>query len=163
MKAKIVFYSYSGNTRKTAEILKSCLDKNYEVESFELKAEDESDSFLKQAARAFRKKEAKLSADTPLDMSGCDILAVGSPVWAFGPAPAVRSFLNQCSGIAGKKVIIFTTYGSGAGKGNCIKQMQDILTKKSAGGFSWFEVQQSRVRDIPFVEQKIEEALKNAE
>jgi flavodoxin len=154
MKSIIIYYSYSGNTRKVAEVLAEHLRQKGEAEILELKAEDESNSFFRQCKRAFWHKKAEIAA-VNFDLSGYDLICVGTPVWAFGPAPAVNAYLDQCLGVNGKDAILFTTYGSGAGKERCINYMQNILAKKGAKDFKRFSIQQFKVNDKEFILSEI--------
>ena len=158
--AKIVYYSYSGNTAKVADVLKEVLEKDYQMHITALQAENESATFFGQAMRAFFKKQASLKADTEFDLSAYDLVAIGSPVWAFACAPAVRTFLKKCHGLAGKSIILFVTYGSGAGKGKCVKEMELILKEKGISSSRVFFIQQFRVDNRELVREKIEAAIK---
>jgi flavodoxin len=53
MKSAIIWYSYSGNTKKVAEELSSSLAKKGEVTQVELVALDEPNNFFAQCQRAF--------------------------------------------------------------------------------------------------------------
>lgn len=156
MKSIIIYYSYSGNTKKVAGALSGHLKDRGETEVIELQALDESDKFLAQAVRAFRHKRAEI-APVNFDLSKYDLLCFGTPVWAFGPAPAMNTYLDKCFGIEGKDTILFTTYGSGTGNQRCLKFMQNILAKKDAKKFSRFSIQQFKVRDKEFVLSQIKE------
>lgn len=125
MKSAIIYYSYSGNTRKVAEILAESLSKSGQVQQIELLAPGESTSFLTQCRRAFYHLKAKINP-VEIDLSGYDLVCLGSPVWAFAPAPAMNTYLDLCTGLEGKKVILFTTYGSGIGNQRCLRYIQDF-------------------------------------
>jgi flavodoxin len=157
VKSIIIYYSFSGNTKKVSEILAEYLKQKGEVEIIELKALDESDKFLAQAARAFRKKRAEIAAAN-FDLSQYDLICLGTPVWAFGPAPAVNTYLDKCSGLDSKSVVLFTTYGSGTGNNRCLNYMQAILSKKGAKDFKRFFVQQFKVNDKEFVLSQIKDS-----
>lgn len=159
MQSVIVYYSYSGNTQKVADVLTEYLKPQGEVDVIELKGLDESDKFLTQAARAFRHKRATIQP-VNLDLSGYDLICMGTPVWAFGPAPAMNTYLDKCFGVEGKSVILFSTYGSGTGNERCLNYMQDILAKKGAKDFKKFSIQQFKVNDKEFVLSKIKEATR---
>ncbi|MCM8763049.1 MAG: NAD(P)H-dependent oxidoreductase [Candidatus Omnitrophica bacterium] len=158
MRALVIYYSYSGNTRKVSKILAEYLKQKGEVEITELKAQDESDKFFTQALRAFKKERAEI---LPLnfDLSQYDLLCLGTPVWAFGPAPAMNTFLDKCFGLAGKQIVLFTTYGSGAGNNRCLNYMQKILARKGAKDFRRFSIQQFKVNNPEFVLSQIREIL----
>ena len=159
MKSLVVSYSYSGNTKKVAEILSAYLRQNGEVQMLELAAEDESGTFLGQCRRAFWHQRARI-VPVESDLSAYDIIAIGTPVWAFGPTPAVNAYLDACSGLAGKTVLLFTTYGGGAGNQRCLNYMQDILTAKGALRFARFSIQQLKVGDKEYVLEQILKATR---
>lgn len=154
MKSIIIYYSYSGNTKKVAEVLAESLKQKGEVEIIELKAQDESNSFFGQCLRAFRHKKATLEP-ADFDLSQYDLICFGSPVWAFGPAPAMNTCLDKCAGLSGKGIILFTTYGSGTGNNRCLNYMQNILSAKGAKSFKRFSIQQFKVEDKEYVLAKI--------
>ena len=156
MKSVVIYYSYSGNTQKAADVLTEYLKFQGEVEIIELKGLDESDKFLVQAVRAFRRKRATIQP-VNLDLGRYDLICFGTPVWAFGPAPAMNTYLDKCFGLEGKNVILFTTYGSGTGNERCLNYMQDILAKKGAKDFKRFSIQQFKVNNKEFVLSKIKE------
>lgn len=154
MRSAVVYYSYSGNTKLVAEALSLYLSGKGEVQVVDLQPQDESRSFFGQCKRAFWHKRAKLKP-AKFDLSGYGVLCFGTPVWAFGPSPAMNAYLDRCSGVAGKKVILFTTYGSGTGNQRCLNFMQSILAKKGCRDFSRFSVQQFKVKDKEFVQAEI--------
>lgn len=158
MKSIVIYYSYSGNTKKVAEILSEFLAQRGEVQQIELIGLDESKSFFVQAVRALSRKRAQIQP-VGLDLSGYDLICLGTPVWAFGSAPAMNTYLDKCFGVENKRVILFTTYGSGTGSTRCLNYMQDVLSKKGARQFSRFSIQQFKVKDREFVLFKIKEIL----
>lgn len=160
-KAIVIFYSYSGNTQKIADILCRVLKTNYNADSLALQSLDESDSFFKQALRAFLKKKAIVAEGTKFDLSEYDLVAIGTPVWAFAMAPAVRTFLDKCASLNGKSVLLFATYGSGVGKDKCIQEMEKIVKAKGASSTKSFSIQQFKIEDTTFVSERIKEILKN--
>ncbi|MDD5347814.1 MAG: flavodoxin [Candidatus Omnitrophica bacterium] len=158
MKSAIVYYSYSGNTREVAGILAEYLRAKAEVDIIELKAVDESANFFGQCKRAFWHKRAELEA-VNIDLLKYDLVCIGTPVWAFGPAPAVNTYLDKCSGLCEKQVVLFTTCGSGTGNDRCLDFMQQIFAKKGAEDFKRFSIQQYKVKDKDFVLSQIKKAL----
>ncbi len=158
MRSIIIYYSYSGNTKKVAQTLSEYLRQKSEPEMLELKAQDESASFFGQCQRAFWHKKAEIEL-CKFDLKPYDLVCLGTPVWAFGPAPAMNTYLDKCSGLEAKEVILFTTYGSGTGNGRCLNYMQKILGQKGARGFKRFSIQQFKVDDKEFVLSKIKEKL----
>ena len=128
------------------------------VEVIELKGLDESDNFFTQAARAFKHKRAKIAA-VNFDLKAFDLICLGTPIWAFGPAPAINAYLDGCFGITGKEMVLFTTYGSGTGNKRCLNYMQNILVKKGANNFKRFSIQQGKINDRECVLSKIRENI----
>ena len=107
MEAIIIYYSLTGNTQKTAQILSESLQgRQYGVRMLELKPVDEARSFLGQAIRAFQHKKARI-VQAGLNLSAYDLVCFGTPVWAFGPAPALNGYMAQCYGITNKPAILF--------------------------------------------------------
>lgn len=158
MKSLIIYYSYSGNTKKVAEVLREALAQKGEANMARLKPEDESDNFFLQSVRAFRKKRAVIK-EAPFDMRGYDLVCIGSPVWAFGPAPAVNTYIDRLKNLQGKDALSFITYGSGLGTGKCLATMTQQLKAKGAFRQYSFRIQQSKVEDKNFIIKNITEAM----
>jgi len=150
MKSAIIYYSYSGNTRKVALFLRDYLDKEGLVRMIELNAMDESPNFFGQAQRAFFRKEAEIE-NTDFDLSGFDMVCFGTPVWAFGPAPAMNTYLNRCFGLENKSAVMFTTYGSGTGNNHCLNIMENIAKSKGASLIRSFSISRFKIKDNEFV------------
>lgn len=159
MRAIIIYYSYSGNTKKVADILADYLGRSYEVKMVRLVALDEAGSFFKQAARALFRKKAHISP-AELNLSGYDLVCFGTPVWAFAPAPAMNTYLEDCLGLKDKLLVLFATYGSGAGLNHCLSYMQEILSAKGANDFRKFSIQQFKADDRELIEKVISDNLK---
>lgn len=158
MRSAIIFYSYSGNTRKVAKELQDYLGKQGSAELIELKAKDETDSFVGQCRRAMFRKEAQIE-DVQFDLKGFDLVCLGTPVWAFGPAPAMNTYLKKCTGLENKSITVFTTYGSGTGNGRCVNIIKQTMRVKGAKKFCSFSVQQSRVNNKDFILDQIAKVL----
>ena len=158
MKSIIIYYSYGGNTEKVANELFEFLKEKGSAEIVKLKELEQTDNFFLQSKRAFRHERANIE-DINFDLSGYDIICFGTPVWAFGPAPAMNAYLDKCFGVEKKKIVLFATYGSGVGKNRCLNYIERILIKKNAGEFKKFTLQQAKVNDKEFVISKIKEIL----
>jgi len=158
MKSLVVYYSYSGNTKKVAKVLVEILKAKGEADELELVALDESGSFLGQCSRAFRHIKANIQ-DVNFDLSKYDLICFGTPVWAFGPAPALNTYLDKCSNIKGKQIILFSTYGSGTGKERCLDYVQKILSSKEAVGFKRFSIQQFKIDNKEFIINEISKVV----
>jgi flavodoxin len=158
MRSVIVYYSYSGNTRKVAHLLSEELKQKGGVEIKELRPADESRNFFLQCRRAIKHVRAKLEP-ADFDLGAYDLICIGTPVWAFGPAPAVNTWLAECRGIHGKNIVLFTTYGSGTGNKRCLDYMQSLLAAKGAKDFKRFSIQQFKIKNKELILSKIKEAL----
>ena len=130
------------------------LGQKTEVELLELNPLDESKSFFGQGRRALSRVRAKL-APVNFDLSGYDLICFGNPVWAFAPVPAMNTYLDNCRGLEGREVILFTTYGSGSGNERCLNIMQEMLSKKGAKSFKRFSIQQFKVKNKDFVLEQL--------
>ena len=159
MKSAIVYYSYTGNTKTVAEILQGYLKDRAEADIIELRDLQETGNFFKQAARAFQHQKAEIP-EVNFDLSAYDIICFGTPVWAFGPAPALNAYLAKCRGLEEKPVVLFATYGSGAGLNRCLNYMRVILSEKGARQFNQFSIQQFKVKDKELVLDKIKYILR---
>lgn len=157
MKIAIVYYSYSGNTRKVAEMFKDELKGANEVDLLEIKAFDESSNFFKQCLRARNEVRAKIE-EMRFDLSGYDLIFFGTPVWAFKPAPALMTYFDRCSGLNHKRVNLFITCGSGLGTSKCVEMMQDIVKEKGAHETRQMTIPAAKIKDKNYVS----DALKNS-
>jgi flavodoxin len=157
MKSIIVYYSYSGNTRKVAQILAEYLSRHSEVELLELEAQDESKNFFTQGNRAHKHICAQL-APVKLNLNEYEIVCFGTPVWAFTSTPAINAYAQACAGLENKTIILFTTSG-GIGDKRCLDYLQAILSKKGTGVFKRFSIWHPKVKQKDFVLSKIKQAL----
>ena len=57
-----------------------------------------------------QEKETKI-APTKLVPTGYDLLVIGTPIWAWRPTPAIRTYIVN-NDFSGKKVALFFTIGS---------------------------------------------------
>jgi len=90
----VIYYSWSGNTRAYAEELA----KQKGLPVFELKEKAERKAvgklaFLKACMQAVMRKSMEVAAMP--DLAGCGEIFVCTPIWASGPAPAVRFFIRK--------------------------------------------------------------------
>ena len=132
MKALIVFYSETGNTKKLAHYIGEYLhEKGWAVDERWLQPKGEAKSFFGKCLKAFFHRRTEFES-TFVVVSPYDLVCFGSPVWAMGPAPAMHTYLKECVGLMGKKVLLFATYGSGLGKDVCLGKMARIMRKKDA-------------------------------
>ncbi len=65
-----------------------------------------------------------------IDVSGHDVIVIGSPVWAGRPTPAINAAIDAMKGTDGKKSVIFVTCGGSAGDSTVL--MKKALEEKKA-------------------------------
>lgn len=111
----VVYYSLDGNTRLIAETIARAV--GADILELRLKNEVKSGGLMKyfRAGRhVFLREKPEL---LPFDKNPEDyhVLFMGSPVWAFSYAPALRTFFSQVK-IKDKKVALFCCYGGAEGK-----------------------------------------------
>lgn len=132
MNIGIVFYSFSGNTQRVVKVLEQWLNQGgHQVATLRLKPLHEPVSFIAQSRQALSRKDIELSR-FDFDLQACDRIIVASPVWAFAPAPALRTYLHVSSGLWGKKVSIVLTHGGGLGVGRALRETEKLLAAKKA-------------------------------
>ena len=117
----IIFHSYSGITRGIAEKMeKSCGGRLIEV--VPRKAYNKLTVYLAGGRRAM-KGEADPVDPERIDVAACDLLVIGTPVWAGNPTPVINAAIAGLSNCEGKKAVLFATCGVQAGK------TLDIMTR----------------------------------
>ena len=105
MNAKIVVYSWTGNAAACAVALQNALS----AEPFLLVEKKERAGNRGFAMGGF---QASVGKNTELkalpDLSDCDTLVLGMPLWASTTPPAINTFLKECD-IKGKIVYAYVT------------------------------------------------------
>ncbi len=130
MRAAVVYYSCTGNTARLADLIHQILkEKGIESVNLKIKSSMSDRTFLAQCRGAFLGKYADIE---PMDfnLSGYDLIFIGSPVWAFSPAPPLNTYLAECQDLEGKSAVTFLTYGSGVGKGRAANLIKKALLDK---------------------------------
>ena len=160
MNIAIVYYSYSGNTHKAAQIVEGLLkSQNNSVKRLKIEALDESNNFFVQAFRGLVQKKAKI-APLETDLSVYDLIIFATPVWAREMVPAMRTYLEKAGALSGKKTAIFVTYGSGLGKEHCLDSLKAAVEGKGAACIGRFSISQLKVNDRPLIENLLKENLR---
>ncbi|XHH08235.1 MAG: flavodoxin family protein [Candidatus Bathyarchaeia archaeon] len=106
MKCLVVYYSRTGKTRFVAETIASQLGAELE-EIIDQKKRSGSLGWIMAGKDASRKSLTEISPATksPKDY---DLIVIGTPIWAWSPTPAVRTYIKQ-NNLSGKKVALFYT------------------------------------------------------
>jgi len=115
MKKLVIFYSFEGNTRHIAENIAEAVG----ADLLELKPKKDvsSSGFMKffwggRQVVLGKKPELNEFDKNPEDY---DVIFIGTPVWAFTYAPALRSFFSKIC-IKNKKIALFCCNGGNKGK-----------------------------------------------
>jgi FMN-dependent NADH-azoreductase len=158
MRTLIVYYSYSGITEEVIGIFRGVLEKKSEVKIQRLKPKEEITSFLGQCRAARSKKRCEIE-EALFDLSSYDTIIIGSPVWAFAPAPAINTYLDKVTGLNNKKLIVLLTSGSGLGVKNCFKYINNILSSKGVSSINEINIPNAKMKDKSFVISILEKAI----
>lgn len=159
MKTLITYYSYSGITDKVAKAYADILRKKNEVTIQRLKPKEEITTFIGQCRAAFARKRAELQGSIIFDIKNYDLILIGSPVWAFAPTPAINTYLDNLSGLEGKRAVILLTSGSGAGVKKCFKNIRTVLESKGASRIDGINIPNAKMKDENFIVSSLEKIL----
>ena len=114
MKTVILYYSFSGKTKKLA--IKKANELGADIEEItEVKKSSMLKAFTVGAFMAIKRKKAEIQPVTSV-LSGYDQIIIMAPVWANKPAPAFNNIIEHLP--SGKKIELFLTSGSGKTKGS---------------------------------------------
>lgn len=112
MKSLIVFFSHSENTKKVAGYIKGLME---DSDVFEVVPQEPyPDDFMKclEVGREQIEKDIlPVFKDGPTDLSGYDIIFIGSPNWYNTMVPVIKSFLKSYD-FTGKTIAPFCTHGT---------------------------------------------------
>jgi flavodoxin len=159
MKIAIVFYSFSGNTRRACVFLKEKLAAmGNVVDLIDLRPEEEETSFLKQCAQVVFKKKVELK-DCKYDLGEYEFIMFASPVWAFDIVPALKGYLERVKNLENKKSACFLTYGSGAGSAKALKNLEASLRVKKTHILFSKNLSGSKTKDNSYLENNFKDLL----
>lgn len=126
MKPVIVYYSWSGNTRKIAKLIQELTGGDI----VELIPETPYPSSYRETAEQ-AKKEIKAGYKPPLKtriegVEEYELIFLGTPNWWGTVAPPVATFLSQCT-LSGKKIAPFISHGGG-GKQRIVEDVKKLCS-----------------------------------
>ena len=114
-KKLVVYFSYTGHTKMIANKIKEKLDCDIlEIETVEPYSTD-YDTVVNDEQNGERSNFLPEIKDININLDNYDEIILGTPVWWYRPAPAIRSFLAKYD-LTGKTVIPFATNASWLGK-----------------------------------------------
>ena len=124
-KTLIVYYSYTDDTRKLANMIHEKVGGDIlEIQPLELYPEDYNAAYAQGRKEVEERIKPELTNNLK-DISEYGTIYLGSPIWFGTIAPPVASFLYGQS-LAGKTIIPFCTY-DGLGAGQSIKEIDKSL------------------------------------
>ncbi len=126
MKTLVVYYSRTGTTKKVAEHIAKTLGAE-SVGVTDKKDRMGVKNYLIAGRDAIAGNLTEISG-IEKDLLSYDVVVVGTPVWAFTMAPAIRTFLVRNKGFI-KDVAFFCTEG-GSGDKKTFRDMENICLKK---------------------------------
>ena len=103
MKALVVYYTRTGNTKFAAEAVAAELGADLE-EVVDLKKRQGRLAFLPAGRDAMRGRTTEI-AQPGRNPTEYDLIIIGQPVWAGSPTPAIRTYLGKHD-LSGKKVAL---------------------------------------------------------
>jgi flavodoxin len=109
LKSLVVFYTRTGTARFVAETVAAELGSDVE-EVVDLKKRAGKLNYLSAGRDAMGGKETQI-APTKRVPADYDLVVVGTPIWAWSPTPAIRTYARQ-NDLSGQKVALFFTLDS---------------------------------------------------
>ncbi|MBQ3640832.1 flavodoxin [bacterium] len=122
-KILIAYYSFSGNTKKAAlEIQKITNGDLFEI----IPSSAYPNSYNDVVNQAKKEKETKYCPEliNNIDISGYDVIFLGTPVWWYTFASPIRTFLSK-NNFSNKTIIPFCTHGGG-GASSTYSDMKEL-------------------------------------
>ena len=114
MKAIVLYYSYGGNTRKIAAKIQKALT----CDAAEIKPQTpyvgNYNAVVEQGQREINSGYMPKLQPLDMDLSRYDTIILGTPVWWYTFAPAMKTFLHNTD-FNGKEVYLFATNGGWLG------------------------------------------------
>lgn len=114
MKTLIIYYSYGGNTRRIAELIQKSIGGDLAelrtVKPYTGSYMEVVDQGQEEVNKGFMPEIEPL----PVDLAEYDRIVLGSPVWWYTFAPAVKTFLHEYD-LSGKILCPFSTNGGWPG------------------------------------------------
>jgi len=155
MKALVVYYSRSGNTKAVAELIAAAIPADLEP-LVEIGVNRKGLLGYLGAGRGgvFKKKS---TLQTPSkDPVNYDLVFIGTPVWGWNLAPAVRSYMGQTN-FGSAPVALFCTMG-GSGQDKAFASMR--AEAPNANVIGEMAVEAAAITNPVALQQKIEDWVK---
>ena len=116
MKKKlVVYFSYTGHTKMITDKIKEKLDCDILKTETVVPYSTDYDTVVNDEQNSERSNFLPEIKDININLDNYDEIILGTPVWWYRPAPAIRSFLTKYD-LTGKTVIPFATNAGWLGK-----------------------------------------------
>lgn len=110
MKTLIVYYSYTGNTKKIAEKIHKEIGGDIAEIKTVVPYKESYNSVVEQGKKEVNQGYMPEIEPLGVNLEEYDTIILGTPVWWYTFAPAVKTFLEQ-NDFSGKKIYTFATNG----------------------------------------------------
>lgn len=111
----IVYFTYTNNTKKIAEKIEEKLDCDIVQIRTVIPYSEDYDTVVNDEHNSEASNHLPEIEDINVDWRKYDEVILGTPVWWYRPAPAVRSFLSE-NDLSGKTIKPFATNAGWLGK-----------------------------------------------
>ena len=126
MKKLVAYFSASGTTKKTAEMMAEAAGCDlYEIAPKVPYTKADLNWMDKKSRSSVEMSDKKIRPELggeTIDMSAYDEIILGFPIWWYVAPTIINTFLEKYD-FSGKKIVLFATSG-GSGFGNTVKELQ---------------------------------------
>ncbi len=135
MKSLIIFYSFEGNTKFIANVIKEEI--NADILELRPKKEIKSKGFMKY----FRGGHAVIMKQTPellpfqINPNDYELIFIGTPVWAWNYAPPINTFFSTVK-VKNKKIALFCCH-EGCPRKTLWKMKKSLIGNKIIGAMDF--------------------------
>ena len=125
MKTTVIFYSYTGHTKKLAQDMADKENADiYEIK--EKKSRSKFNAYVFGSFQAMKQKKSDIE-NIDIDLQLYDKIIIMMPIWAGHPAPAINNVFEILP--AGKDVEVIAVSASGNSSGSSAKVKDDIQSR----------------------------------
>ena len=115
MKKLIVYFTYTGNTKKIVDKISEKLDCDILEIKTVIPYSTDYDTVVNDEQNSEASNHLPEIQNIDVNLGEYDQIIIGTPVWWYRPVPAIRTFLTQ-NDLSGKKIIPFVTNAGWLGK-----------------------------------------------
>ncbi len=155
MKSLVVYYSMTGKTRLVAQAIAEVLNATL-LEIEERRPIPMPFVYLSGSFRAFMNRGSKIEP-VDVDLKQYERIFIGSPMWAYRPAPAINSFIYKTN-FEGRSIIPFFTMGGDTSE-KALANMKAKIEKRQGKVVGSFAITSYGVSDEEMV-ARAKEAVK---